>query len=673
MKTVAHGVVAADKCLDAQISLGGGVLLQVTGVMTLRVGGQTLRESLARVGVDLTAVQCFPGQSPSSGSTIAINNTSVLSPCSQGVERQFVQTFFLAPQEKGYYVLNDMLRILAPKPVGPPVENGFVAAPHVAGMHPPPFGMPPMAPVSLWAGCGKQWGTAVAKLGLLQRQTPTCFSCTNSSCFPALPVTQMPGRMDMPPGLSLGMPMAPATAVATVAPIEQPAPAPAAPAAAAAPAPEKAAAPAPAAAPVPAPEAAPVPAPTPAPAAPAPAAAAPAPAQPKPAQQPAAPSPEPQPAPVPQNLTWAERAKLAQASPQAAPAPAPASSKAAAPAKQQAASPSPVPSAPSSTPEEAGAAVDSGAEGGDAGEGLGDGKGPVGPVPGEDDNAVYVQGLPQTLGMPELKALLNQELSKFGAIKEGMRGIKVVRSPRYGHVAYVFYEDQSSVGTALAESGKLRLIEGEKPVKIQPILKEFAQGFSQRGGRGERGRSGGVGGSFRGGRSGGCCLAVQGCKGTRKTSETVFRGVGGATRGIAHAALNSTVHCSRSMAVKTAESGDATSRTNAPWVVPLSCSNEKETEGSLPHAVGVSFVSLGCMMSGRLRDTMLPLNVCAGGFEGGRGRSGRGEGGRGERPSSGPGGRGGGGGRGGERSSRGGGPGRGPREGSGAGGAPKQA
>lgn len=40
MKTVAHGVVAADKSLDAQISLGGGVLLQVTGVMTLRVGGQ---------------------------------------------------------------------------------------------------------------------------------------------------------------------------------------------------------------------------------------------------------------------------------------------------------------------------------------------------------------------------------------------------------------------------------------------------------------------------------------------------------------------------------------------------------------------------------------------------------------------------------------------------------
>lgn len=65
-------------------------------------------------------------------------------------QRNFVQTFFLAVQEKGYYVLNDIFRYLrttpqavpapaapismptptpAPAPAPTPLENGYASAP----------------------------------------------------------------------------------------------------------------------------------------------------------------------------------------------------------------------------------------------------------------------------------------------------------------------------------------------------------------------------------------------------------------------------------------------------------------------------------------------------------------------------------------------------------------
>lgn len=59
-------------CLPSQYSLGGGVVVQVTGIMQR------------------------PG----------------------GPKRPFVQTFFLAVQEKGYYVLNDMFRWVGAGDVG---------------------------------------------------------------------------------------------------------------------------------------------------------------------------------------------------------------------------------------------------------------------------------------------------------------------------------------------------------------------------------------------------------------------------------------------------------------------------------------------------------------------------------------------------------------------------
>ncbi|PSC67396.1 G3BP isoform X1 [Micractinium conductrix] len=87
--------------IDSQYSLGGGVVVQVTGVM----------------------------QRP------------------PGAKRPFVQTFFLAVQEKGYYVLNDIFRYLPPMPAG--AENGSAAAtaasPAAPAAAPPPPAAPPAA------------------------------------------------------------------------------------------------------------------------------------------------------------------------------------------------------------------------------------------------------------------------------------------------------------------------------------------------------------------------------------------------------------------------------------------------------------------------------------------------------------------------------------------------
>ncbi|PNW86579.1 hypothetical protein CHLRE_02g092400v5 [Chlamydomonas reinhardtii] len=423
MKTIANAVVAADKTLDAQFSQNNGVLLQVAGTMKL-----------------------------------------------QGVDRKFVQAFFLATQEKGYYVLNDMLRIFAPEPVRPPMENGFVGA-HVAAIPPPAFGMVPVP----------------------------------------IPGGQLPPRVDMVPAMPPGIPVVPPPVVPVPMPVEMPvAPASAAPAPAAPPA-----------APVQAP--APMPAPTPAPAAaPAPAAPSPAPAPapaPKPAQaQPPAPAPAPAPA---ANLSWAERAKLASSAAASAVKPN-------TPAKvpqQPATVPAPAPEPASEVAASAAGTVAEGeavavaevAETADMDEGVPEAL----PAAVAGDNSdggfgVYVQGIPQ-LSQAELKKLLTAEFAQFGTF--GSSGVNVVRSPRFGMVAYVFYADEKSQKAALDASGKLRLADSDKPLKILGVLPEFERGFAPRGGggggRGERGRGSGVGSGYRGGRGGEMRGGYEGGRGGR--------------------------------------------------------------------------------------------------------------------------------------------------------------
>lgn len=75
------------RTVDSQESLGGGVTVLVTGHLTGR----------------------------------------------DGVRREFSQSFFLAPQEKGYFVLNDMFRFVGDGPAPAAVE----AQPEVDAVVPP--------------------------------------------------------------------------------------------------------------------------------------------------------------------------------------------------------------------------------------------------------------------------------------------------------------------------------------------------------------------------------------------------------------------------------------------------------------------------------------------------------------------------------------------------------
>lgn len=66
---------------------------------------------------------------------------------------------------------------------------------------------------------------------------------------------------------------------------------------------------------------------------------------------------------------------------------------------------------------------------------------------------MYAQGIPQTLPDAELKSLLCDAFGAFGAFGEG--GVNVVRSPRFGLVAYIFFAREEDRKAALASTGQL--------------------------------------------------------------------------------------------------------------------------------------------------------------------------------------------------------------------------
>lgn len=79
-------VKAEIETVDAQESLSGGVIVLVTGHLTGR---------------------------------------------QDGVRREFTQTFFLAPQEKGFFVLNDLFRYTGASVIPVAEHHDASAAPHV--------------------------------------------------------------------------------------------------------------------------------------------------------------------------------------------------------------------------------------------------------------------------------------------------------------------------------------------------------------------------------------------------------------------------------------------------------------------------------------------------------------------------------------------------------------
>ncbi|GIL45570.1 hypothetical protein Vafri_2769 [Volvox africanus] len=441
MSTIANAQVASDMSLDAQFSQGNGVLLQVSGTMNL-----------------------------------------------QGVDRKFVQVFFLATQEKGYYVLNDMLRIFPPEPARDmrPVENGFVAPPAIAA---PTYGL---APSQLTAQLQPRVDIAP---GVAPVPAPVLAVPTPSVIAQPLPATEAEALVQEKPAAAPAA-VGPATAAAVV-----PTPAPAA-VTVLVPAVSPPGPPPVAQSAVPAPAAAVHPAPT-APVAPKQM----APQQATPSGSVGSASSAPLPPPPPANLSWAERARLASAAP-VAPVSA---SKPVTPAK------APPPALPVALPEvpameatvlptvsTALAPSDTDAPAESQGDADVDTRAPevLEPVPAAAGNdpgfGVYVQGIPQT---GDLKKLLSDEFAQFGPFGPG--GVNVIRSPRFGMVAYIFYQDEKSRNAAREASGKLRLPDSDKPVKILGMLPEFERGFAPRGGgRSERGRGSGMGSGYRGGRGG---------------------------------------------------------------------------------------------------------------------------------------------------------------------------
>ncbi|GIL72097.1 hypothetical protein Vretimale_507 [Volvox reticuliferus] len=436
MSTIANAVVASDMSLDAQFSQGNGVLLQVSGTMNL-----------------------------------------------QGVDRKFVQVFFLATQEKGYYVLNDMLRIFPPEPARDmrPVENGFVAPPALAA---PTYGL---APSQLTPQLQPRADIAPGMAPVLAVPLPP-------AVVQPLPVTEAEAMVQEKPAAAPAMVSGP-----TIAPVVAPPPAPAAVPilvpAVSSPAPPTVA---PSAAPTPAPTATAQPAPT----------AAVAPKQTAPQQTTPSASVGSAPSasvalPLSANLSWAERARLAPAASVAQAS----ASKPVTPAKAPPLAVPEVPAMeatvlPAASSEIAPSDTDAPAE--SQGDVDVDTRAPevLEPVPAAAGNdpgfGVYVQGIPQT---GDLKKLLSDEFAQFGPFGPG--GVNVIRSPRFGMVAYIFYQDEKSRNAAREASGKLRLPDSDKPVKILGMLPEFERGFAPRGGgRGERGRGSGMGSGYRGGRGG---------------------------------------------------------------------------------------------------------------------------------------------------------------------------
>ncbi|KAG2440906.1 hypothetical protein HXX76_003759 [Chlamydomonas incerta] len=93
---------------------------------------------------------------------------------------------------------------------------------------------------------------------------------------------------------------------------------------------------------------------------------------------------------------------------------------------------------------------------------------------------VYAQGIPQSLPDAELKSLLCDAFGAFGAFGEG--GVNVVRSPRFGLVAYIFFAREEDRKAALATNGQLLLAGSTQPLKLLSMLPEFARGFAAGGG-----------------------------------------------------------------------------------------------------------------------------------------------------------------------------------------------
>ena len=115
-----RGAAAEIASVDSQYSAEGGVLIQVTGTLTSVVGDG----SGGKGGSEAAATANGAGGGDNDGNAQATTTTTMTA---TGPPRKFCQAFFLAPQEKGYFVLNDIFRYL-------PAERTAAGAAAVAAL-----------------------------------------------------------------------------------------------------------------------------------------------------------------------------------------------------------------------------------------------------------------------------------------------------------------------------------------------------------------------------------------------------------------------------------------------------------------------------------------------------------------------------------------------------------
>ena len=114
---------------------------------TLHMGQRAVFEAISKQGCEsqTTEVLCMEAQWSSMGAVIVQVDGSRLPKAGAAERRRFVQTFFLAPQDRGgYFVLNDILRFL---PAASPPVVGVAAVEQLA----PPLAPPPLAAVAVEA------------------------------------------------------------------------------------------------------------------------------------------------------------------------------------------------------------------------------------------------------------------------------------------------------------------------------------------------------------------------------------------------------------------------------------------------------------------------------------------------------------------------------------------
>lgn len=69
---------------------------------------QAINEKIVSMGIDRAEIKAVDAQESLCGGVTVLVMGHLTG--KNGVSREFVQSFFLAPQEKGYFVLNDILR-----------------------------------------------------------------------------------------------------------------------------------------------------------------------------------------------------------------------------------------------------------------------------------------------------------------------------------------------------------------------------------------------------------------------------------------------------------------------------------------------------------------------------------------------------------------------------------